>query len=527
MPDYDIAVIGSGFGGSLLSMIARRLGLSVLLVERGAHPRFAIGESTSPLTNLLLEQLAECYDLPALLPLTSYGPWQRTHPEIGCGLKRGFTYYQQCLGRPFRPHPARQSELMVAASPTDEVADTHWFRADVDHFLVRKAVEAGADYWDRTVITGLQRSAGNRWELTGEHDGASLNASTRLIVDASGPRGFLSQQLALGESAFHGYPATQALYSHFTGVGRCDEMEAYHQPGVPPYRPDDAALHHVFDGGWMWVLRFGNGITSAGVACTNSFARDMGWPCEGRIAWQRFLNRFPSIKEQFAEAVPVQPFVYAPRLSYRASQAAGPGWAMLPSAAAFIDPLFSTGFPLTLLGIERLAGILEETWDGEDLNARLCAYGAVILAEADNTAAFIAAHYAAMPCFPAFAALSMFYFAAASYSEMARRLDKRHLVTRYLAADRQDFQAGFARCKTLLPQVLVDPNPIALRAFEREVANGIACLNVAGLSDPGKQSWYGVNLADLVLNAEKLDMTPDAMSQVIATAPWAQSEGRI
>ena len=31
---------------------------------------------------------------------------------------------------------------------------------------------------------------------------------------------------------------------------------------------------------------------------------------------------------------------------------------MLPSAAAFIDPLFSTGIPLTLLGIERLAEML-------------------------------------------------------------------------------------------------------------------------------------------------------------------------
>ena len=40
----DLAIIGSGFGGSLTAMIARRLGLSVLLLERGTHPRFAIGE---------------------------------------------------------------------------------------------------------------------------------------------------------------------------------------------------------------------------------------------------------------------------------------------------------------------------------------------------------------------------------------------------------------------------------------------------------------------------------------------------
>src|SRR5438874_1023868 len=90
--DFDIAIVGSGFGGSLTAMIARRLGYSVVLLERGTHPRFAIGESSSPLANLLLEELAIKYDLPRLLPLTSFGPWQRDYPDIGCGLKRGFTY---------------------------------------------------------------------------------------------------------------------------------------------------------------------------------------------------------------------------------------------------------------------------------------------------------------------------------------------------------------------------------------------------------------------------------------------------
>ena len=64
---FDIAVIGSGFAGSLIAMIARRLGRSVALIERGKHPRFAIGESSTPLANLLLEELAQRYDLPALL----------------------------------------------------------------------------------------------------------------------------------------------------------------------------------------------------------------------------------------------------------------------------------------------------------------------------------------------------------------------------------------------------------------------------------------------------------------------------
>ena len=92
--DFDIAVVGSGFGGSLTAMIARRLGRSVILLERGRHPRFAIGESSTPLANLLLEELALRYDLPRLLPLAKWGSWQKTYPQIACGLKRGFTFYQ-------------------------------------------------------------------------------------------------------------------------------------------------------------------------------------------------------------------------------------------------------------------------------------------------------------------------------------------------------------------------------------------------------------------------------------------------
>ena len=52
--DCDIAIVGSGFGGTLLAIIAQRLGRSAALLERGAHPRFAIGESSTPLADFKL-----------------------------------------------------------------------------------------------------------------------------------------------------------------------------------------------------------------------------------------------------------------------------------------------------------------------------------------------------------------------------------------------------------------------------------------------------------------------------------------
>src|SRR5688500_8211395 len=99
---FQIAVIGSGFAGSLTAMIAHRLGFSTVLIERDRHPRFAIGESSTPLANLLLEELADTYDLPFVRSLSKWGTWQEKFPHIGCGIKRGFTFYQHELGKPFR-----------------------------------------------------------------------------------------------------------------------------------------------------------------------------------------------------------------------------------------------------------------------------------------------------------------------------------------------------------------------------------------------------------------------------------------
>src|SRR5688500_16563087 len=137
-------------------MIARRLGYRVILLERGRHPRFAIGESASPLAGVLIEQLADRYDLPRLRPLSAYGSWRRAYPEVVCGLKRGFTYFKHEDGQPYTVAAGRSNQLLVAASPSDELSDTHWLRADVDHFLVREAIALGAEYLDEVMLDAVE-----------------------------------------------------------------------------------------------------------------------------------------------------------------------------------------------------------------------------------------------------------------------------------------------------------------------------------------------------------------------------------
>ena len=194
---------------------------------------------------------------------------------------------------------------------------------------------------------------------------------------------------------------------------------------------------------------------------------------------------------------------------------------MLPSAAAFIDPLFSTGFPLTLLGIERLGRILEETWDTPEMAARIDEYGRLTLQEADWTARFIGASYSAFTDFPTFAALSMFYFAAASYSEMARRLKRPALVRLFLAADHPSFAPSMAACEDAV-WTCASTRP----SFSERVRESISPINIAGLSDPSKQNWYAVDLEDVVRGAGKLGFTSEEIRTILSTAPWAKAACR-
>ncbi len=416
---FDVAIVGSGFAGSLLALIARRIGLSVVLLEKGSHPRFAIGESTTPLTNLMLESLARRYGLPRLLPLTKWGLWRATYPGIAVGLKRGFTFFAHARERPFANLGDGHDRYLVPASPRDEVADTHWYRPEFDHFLQKEAADAGVDYRDRFKLQRVRRS-GAAWKIEGRRNEAPAALTARFLVDASGRDAALARTFGTILAPPAGMPATQALYSHFAGVRRLDSMAEFRTATAPPYPLDDAAVHHVFEGGWIWVLRFANGITSAGAAATEALARELDFAA-GEPAWRRLLDRFPTIRGQFEEARALRAFDHSPALAFRRTRAAGPGWALLPSAAAFADPLLSTGFPLTLLGIDRLARALAEDFGTPRFDSRLLEYETVTLAEADRTAAFVGSLYAVLGDFPRFVDRATLYFRAAESVESIAR----------------------------------------------------------------------------------------------------------
>ena len=63
---YDVAILGSGIGGSMLACILARHGVSTLLLEGASHPRFTIGESLIPETGIRLRIIGEKYGVPEI-----------------------------------------------------------------------------------------------------------------------------------------------------------------------------------------------------------------------------------------------------------------------------------------------------------------------------------------------------------------------------------------------------------------------------------------------------------------------------
>jgi tetracycline 7-halogenase / FADH2 O2-dependent halogenase len=458
-----------------MAMVAHRLGRSVVLLEQGRHPRMAIGESTTPLSNLLLERISATYDLPRLTPLAKWGSWQRTYPQIACGLKRGFSFFHQ------------EDRLLVAASPRDDIADTHWYREEVDHFLVMEAQRLGIEYLDCVRIEDFNFTE-EEAIVGGRADNKPFRLRTRLLIDATGPRGFLHRSLQLPESALPGMPLTESLYSHFTGVARtaCSE-------DIVPYPVDDAAVHHVFDGGWVWALRFNNGVTSAGVAATQAVAAELKLS-EGEPAWRRLLDRLPALRSQFENAIPCQPFRHMPSVSFRSGTIAGERWAMLPSAAGFVDPLLSTGFTLTLQGVERLAQILQKDFDSAELSVRLQGYAEQTDCELISASRLIGALYATMDNFSAFTAVSLLYFAAVSFSEAAFRLGKPELATGFLLPS----------ASALLERAHTLGDGLETQAFTEEVLGVIEPFNLGRFGDPALHNQYPVRAEDLLEAGSKL-----------------------
>ena len=192
----------------------------------------------------------------------------------------------------------------------------------------------------------------------------------------------------------------------------------------------------------------------------------------------------------FDFAKPLLPCVQTKCFSFCTEQVVSDCWLLLPGTTGFVDPLLSTGFVLNLLGIERLGRWMEGGMSVDELKQ----YEWDTIADLRVTEAIVSGLYRCMKPMgmgPSesrkFSALTMLYFAAASFSETVRRLGKPELARGFLLRGNVEFHSR-------MTSILMDIDQDNADRIDSRVRELIEPFNIAGLLNLKRKNWYPVDL---------------------------------
>lgn len=489
---YDVVVIGSGFGGSLTALVLHALGNNVVVLDRSSHPRFRIGESSTPLADQSLRRLAERFQLPWLTPLVCYGT-ASSIDEIVVGAKRGFSYFQHSKGTPYRAGEDHQHELIVAASATAATSDTHWHRATVDAWFARHLAEHQIALHEHYTIEKLNFTPQRRWRISGTRHDSPLPIEADFVIDASGRRGLVLDHLNIRRSPDTLQTRSHAIYGHFADLTPWHELLDPASRSEHPFPCDQAAVHHLLDEGWMWQLGFDNGITSCGIV----FAQDAPPPDNPHKLWQHTLSQYPTLARQFQQSrivAPANGLVSSGRLQFIADRCAGDHWLSLPATAGFIDPLHSTGIAHTVSAIETIAEIFAASPCGAPAPNALRAYDTRLRREIRWIDRLVSTCYAARVDFELFVIATMLYFTAATFGEQVT--DNGVVQNGFLGANHEALRQSIESVADRIHIAAAD-NPTAetVREIAAFAQQTLAPFNHVGLFAPPINHMYSSTAA--------------------------------
>jgi len=348
---YDVAIIGSGMGGSTLAAILARQGLSVLVFEAGVHPKFAVGESTILETSEMMRALAKFYDVPELAYFSSEN--YLDYAGTTHGVKRHFGFVHHITGQ--LPSPERTLQAIIPKQPYGH--ELHLYRQDTDYFLTSVAISYGA-----TVLQGTPVS-----EVKINDDGVEITTSkgqtfrAEYLVDAGGFRSLVADQFNLRD--FELQTHTRGMFTHMMDVPCFHNVSFSREENGVPFRWSEGTLHHIFKGGWLWVIPFNNHTDATNPLCSVGLLLDPRvYPVRKDVSPEEeffeFVEKFPGMKKQFQNARAVRGWVRADRLQYSSRHIVGDRFALLGHAAGFIDPLYSKGLYITHMTVMLLADLL-------------------------------------------------------------------------------------------------------------------------------------------------------------------------
>jgi flavin-dependent dehydrogenase len=310
---YDALIIGGGPGGSVSALLLARAGLRVCLIEKSRHPRFHIGESILPRNLPLMQELGLEPELRRLPHLPKYGA------EFGIGNDPNTMKFEF-------------SDGLVTGSPTFNIE-----RAGFDKMLLDAARSTGAEILEDTAVKKINRLEDGAVELAT----ADRDFSGRILLDASGHGAVVGRHLGTRRGFDDPHLQKVAYFQHFENVERL--------PGKATGHPTIIMCRE----GWFWLIGLTDTKTSVGFVTRPAFVKEINVPPDRLLQWA--IARCPVVRHRMRNAVGSPMNEVLSDFSYTCKPYAGPGYFLVGDAGCFLDPIFSTGVTLAMMGAREAA----------------------------------------------------------------------------------------------------------------------------------------------------------------------------
>jgi flavin-dependent dehydrogenase len=112
--------------------------------------------------------------------------------------------------------------------------------------------------------------------------------------------------------------------------------------------------------GWFWYIPQHDDTVSVGVVASNEHLFKNRADKDYEAIFSEELARCPGLYSRLANATRCDGFRAQKEYSYRASRAAGDGWALVGDAFGFLDPLYSSGVLMALTSGSMAADAITE-----------------------------------------------------------------------------------------------------------------------------------------------------------------------